>query len=97
MLKQFSKSLLPEGFVSLFGHVLPFLELVTGVLLLLGLFTRFGLILAWLILLSLIVGSSIIQQWNAIFTQLFYVAYLSALYWFMDYNGISVDWKWNLS
>ena len=93
MVKQFGKSILPAGFVSLFGHVLPFLEFITGLLLLLGLFTRFGLMLGWLILLSLIFGCSLIQEWNAIFTQLFYVAYLSVLYWFMDYNGFSMDGK----
>ena len=37
MVKQFDHSLLPVGFVSAFGHVLPFLEFLTGMLLFTGL------------------------------------------------------------
>lgn len=95
MVAQFSKSFLPVAFVSAFGHVLPFLELATGLLLLPGLFTRFGICLGTAIILMLICGSSIIEQWNAIFTQLFYAAYLAALYFFIDYNRISIDAKRN--
>ena len=91
MVKQFSKSILPEGFVSAFGHILPFLEFITGLLLLLGLFTLSALILGTAIILMLIFGSSLIEQWNAIFTQLFYAAYLAVLYYFSQYNTISVD------
>jgi thiosulfate dehydrogenase [quinone] large subunit len=91
MVKQFSKSILPEGFVSAFGHVLPFLEFITGVLLLLGLFTRSALILGTAIILMLIFGTSLIEQWNGIFTQLFYAAYLAVLYYFNQYNAISID------
>jgi len=94
MVKQFSKSVLPEGLVSLFGHVLPFLEFITGILLLFGLFTRFAVVLGVAIVLSLIFGSSLIEQWNAIFTQLFYAAYLAGLYYFADYNGYSIDHRY---
>jgi len=94
MVKQFSKSVLPEGFVSAFGHVLPFLEFITGLLILLGLFTRFGIVLGVAIILALIFGSSVIEQWNAIFTQLFYGAYLAVLFYFADWNRVSVDsWR----
>jgi len=91
MVKQFSKSILPEGFVSAFGHVLPFLEFITGVLLLLGFFTRSALVLGSVVILMLIFGTSLIEQWNGIFTQLFYAAYLAVLYYFSQYNVISVD------
>ena len=97
IVKQFSKSILPEPIVAAFGHVLPFLEFIAGVLLLLGLFTRFALVLGVVIILSLIFGSSLIEQWNAIFTQLFYGAYLAILFYFTNYNGISVDgWRGKL-
>ena len=91
MEKQFDHSLLSAGFVSAFGHVLPFLEFITGLLLFNGLFTRFAICSGTVIILSLIVGSSIIEQWNAIFTQLFYGAYLSLLYYFNQYNAYSLD------
>ncbi|MDB5007909.1 MAG: hypothetical protein JWP45_2302 [Mucilaginibacter sp.] len=91
MVNQFSKSLLPQGMVSQFSHLLPFLEFITGILLLLGLFTRFALILGAIIMLALIFGSSLIEEWQAVFTQLIYGAYLALLYNFTNYNRISID------
>lgn len=89
--KQFSGSLIPGPLVAAFASVLPFIELLTGILLLLGLFSRFAICLGTAIILALIFGSSMIQQWSGIFTQLFYAAYLAALYYFVDYNQFSLD------
>jgi thiosulfate dehydrogenase (quinone) large subunit len=91
MVKQFGKSPLSEGLVSAFAHALPFLELLTGLLLLLGLFTRFAAVIGIAIMLMLIFGSSVIEQWEAIFTQLFYSAYLVLLFNYSQYNRFSVD------
>lgn len=91
MVGQFNKSLLPATFVLVFGYVLPFLEFIAGLLLLLGWFTRFAIVLGVAIMLTLILGSSLIEQWNAVFTQLVYSAYLAVLFYFIDCNGISVD------
>jgi thiosulfate dehydrogenase [quinone] large subunit len=91
MVQQFSKSFLPGWFVLGFGIVLPFLEFITGVLLLLGLFTRFAIVLGVAIILSLIIGSSVIEQWQAIFVQIVYGAYLALLFNFTGYNAISID------
>jgi len=88
---QFSKSLLPAGLVLGFGYVLPFIEFITGFLMLLGWFTRFAIILGAAIMLALILGSSLIEQWNAVFTQLVYGAYLSVLFYYADCDGISID------
>ncbi|MDB4900915.1 MAG: hypothetical protein JWQ63_196 [Mucilaginibacter sp.] len=94
MVGQFSKSFLPEQFVSAFSYSLPFLEFITGLLLLLGLFTRFSIVLGVVLILSLIAGSSIIEQWNNIFIQMIYGAYLAVLFYFTNYNGISIDgWR----
>src|ERR1700753_656494 len=67
MTGQFAKTMLPASLVSLFGQVLPFLELLTGILLLLGLFTRFGCILGVVLMLALIFGSSLLAQWDNVF------------------------------
>ena len=94
MAGQFSKSILPQNFVLAFGYVLPFLEFITGFLLLIGLFTRSAIVLGVLIILSLIFGSSLIEQWPAIFTQLIYGLYLALLFNFIGYNTISIDgWR----
>ena len=91
MVKEFSKTFLPDALVLPFSYTLPFLEFITGVLLLLGLFTRFATVVGVLIMLALIFGSSMLEQWNNIFSQIVYGAYLAALYNFSDYNQISVD------
>ncbi len=95
MVKQFDKSLLPEPLVSAFGHALPFFEFAVGLLLLTGLFTRFAIVLGSAVMLALIFGSSLIEQWNAVFTQLIYGAYFSVLFYYAHYNGLSVDALFN--
>ena len=88
---QFSKSILPAALVTQFSYILPFPELSTGLLLILGLFTRFGCILGVLIMLALIFGSSMIEQWENVFTQIIYGAYFAMLYYFAVYNRYSID------
>ena len=91
MLKEFEKSYLPPALVLPFSYALPFFEFITGVLMLLGLFTRFASVLGVLIMLALIFGSSMIEQWPNVFSQIVYGAYLAALYLFIDYNKFSLD------
>ncbi len=91
MVGQFSKSMIPGSLVSLFSYALPFLEFLTGILLLLGLFTRFACVLGVLIMLALILGSSLIEQWENVFTQIIYGVYFALLYSFAVYNRYSID------
>jgi thiosulfate dehydrogenase [quinone] large subunit len=88
---QFSKSMLPAALVTPFSYALPFLELLTGVLLILGLFTRFACVLGVLIMLALILGSSLIEQWDNVFSQIMYGLYFAMLYYFAFYNRYSFD------
>src|ERR1700709_2446081 len=60
---QFAKSLLPAMLVTPFSYALPFIELITGILLLLGLLTRFSCVLGVLLMMVLIFGSSMIEDW----------------------------------
>jgi thiosulfate dehydrogenase (quinone) large subunit len=49
-------------------------------------------------MLALIFGSSIIEKWDLVFTQIIYGAYFAGLYYFADYDGISVDgWRRELA
>jgi thiosulfate dehydrogenase [quinone] large subunit len=91
MVGQFGKSMLPVSLVTPFSLGLPFLELLTGILLILGLFTRFACILGVLIMLALIFGSSMLEQWENVFTQIIYGAYFALLYYFAVYNHYSAD------
>jgi thiosulfate dehydrogenase [quinone] large subunit len=91
MAASFGKSILPQALVLPFGYVLPVLELLTGILLLLGLFTRFAAVLGVVLMLALIFGSSMIEQWNNVFTQIIYGGYLALLFYFAEYDTISID------
>ena len=93
MVQSFSKSMLPEALVIPFSYVLPVAELLTGILLLAGLFTRAGLVAAAAIMLALIFGSSMIEEWNAIPSQLIHGAIAVYLLNHIEANNLSVDHK----
>ena len=91
VLMQFSKSIIPAKLVTNFSMALPFFELFTGLLLILGLFTRFSCVLGLIIMLALIFGSAMIEQWDNVFTQIIYGLYFAMLYYFAFYNRYSFD------
>ncbi|MBB5623611.1 thiosulfate dehydrogenase [quinone] large subunit [Pedobacter cryoconitis] len=91
MVSSFSKSMLPEALVLPFSYLLPVLELLTGLLLLSGLFSRFAILLGSAIMLALIFGSCMIEQWENVFIQVLYGAYFAVLYRYLDFNKISID------
>jgi thiosulfate dehydrogenase (quinone) large subunit len=79
MVGQFQKSYLPEALVVPFSYFLPFAELVIGLLLLIGVFTRQAAIAGAILMILLIFGTTTIENWDAIPTQLIHVAFLVAL------------------
>lgn len=83
--------MLPEAMVLPFSYLLPVLELITGLLLLSGLFTRFAILLGSAVMLALIFGSCLIEQWENVFIQVLYGAYFAVLYRYLEFNKISVD------
>jgi thiosulfate dehydrogenase [quinone] large subunit len=91
MVEQFSKSMLPEVLVMPFSYALPILEFVSGLMILIGLFTRQGLILAGAISLVLIFGTTMIENWEALPSQLIHVAFLSMLLAYLPQNSYAVD------
>lgn len=92
MVGQFQKSMLPEVIVTPFSYVLPFAEFAVGILLLLGLFTRASLIAGGFVMIALIFGSSMIEEWNAIPSQLLHTAFFAILLCFTEqYNHFSLD------
>ncbi|MDQ1140464.1 DoxX family protein [Pedobacter agri] len=91
MVSQFSKSLLPEFLVVPFSYILPFAEFIAGLLIIIGLFTRQGLLLAGLVCLALIFGTTMIENWEALPSQLIHVAFLSVLLAYLPHNTYAVD------
>ena len=89
---QFTKSMLPNYLVESFSYFLPLAELTIGIFLLLGLFTRYALIAGGLIMIALIFGSSTIEEWGSIPSQLLHAAFFSVLLVFVDsYNSFALD------
>ena len=88
--KQFEGKL-PAVLVSPFSHVLPFLEVIVGVLLVLGLFTEIGIVLAGLLMLALTFGVIIAPLPNVIFNNMVYAFFALILMWLVDNNKYSVD------
>ncbi|MBE9582820.1 DoxX family membrane protein [Mucilaginibacter sp. JRF] len=91
MVGEFSQSVFPQGMVHAFAYLLPFAELLVGVLLLIGLFTRYAIVGGAVIMLMLIFGSSTIEQWNNVFIQMLYGLYFAVLYYFLPYNSYAID------
>jgi thiosulfate dehydrogenase [quinone] large subunit len=69
---EFSKTTLPAGMVYAFLIVLPFAELVLGVLTTLGLFTRWALTLGGLMIAVLVFGTAMRSDWNTVGVQMIY-------------------------
>jgi len=92
MVQSFSASILPASLVRPFSYLLPILELLIGILLLLGLYTRHAIVLGALVILLLIFGSSLLEQWSNVFLQMIYGAYFSLLYKYVYYNRLSFDY-----
>lgn len=92
MVGVFEKSIIPSSVVMPFSYALPILELNVGFLLLIGLFTRQAIVLGSLIMLALIFGSCMLEDWQNVFVQMIYGAYFAVLLCFeKKYNRYALD------
>ncbi|MBD8487167.1 DoxX family membrane protein [Echinicola sp. CAU 1574] len=87
MAQAFDMTWLPDFLVRAFASVLPFVELLLGLTILLGLWVRFTSAFGVLLVCLLIFGSSLLENWDGVSIQLFYGLYLTGLYLFHDYNS----------
>lgn len=79
MVGDMARSPLPAPLVLATGYVVPCLELLIGILLLTGLATRYALMVAMLLLLVLMFGVTMKQDWNVAGQQLLYGLVLAVL------------------
>jgi thiosulfate dehydrogenase [quinone] large subunit len=79
MAKSMATTPLPPSLTLASGYTIPCVELLIGTLLLLGLFTRAALTLALLLMLVLLFGISLKQDWNVAASQLLYALVLAIL------------------
>lgn len=83
--------LVPASLLPAFAWVLPPVETILGLLLVLGLFTRFALIGGALVLTALVIGTNLAQDWNVAGLQLIYAFLYYYLLIHRDRNAMSVD------
>jgi thiosulfate dehydrogenase [quinone] large subunit len=91
MAKQFEGTILPTWSVYSFGCVLPFLEALIGLALVLGIFTRWTLAVASLLMSALIFGTCLRSDWNTVGIQVIYVIAFFVALFFLEHNHYSVD------
>ncbi|MET3115623.1 thiosulfate dehydrogenase [quinone] large subunit [Pedobacter sp. CG_S7] len=88
---EFETTILPEALVHPFMFVLPILELFVGIFLLIGFKTKLVTIIGLIIMLALIFGSSMQQNWSAVPVQMFHGLFLLGVLAFLPYNKYSFD------
>jgi thiosulfate dehydrogenase [quinone] large subunit len=84
MAKSMAGTPLPPALTLATGYIIPCVELLIGTLLLLGLFTRATLAAALLLMLVLMFGIGLKQDWNVAGQQLLYAFVLALLLFARD-------------
>jgi thiosulfate dehydrogenase [quinone] large subunit len=79
MVKSMAATPLPPALTLATGYIIPCVEFIIGTLLLLGLFTRATLTAALLLMLVLMFGIGLKQDWNVAGQQLLYALVLATL------------------
>jgi uncharacterized membrane protein YphA (DoxX/SURF4 family) len=93
---QFAETWIPSFLLYPFGYLLPFVELICGFLVILGLFTRRALIVLGVVLLMLEFGQVVLAKVNAesyatVAQIANYILILGATLWCVRENPYSVD------
>lgn len=92
MVISFEKSLLPSAIVTPFSYALPILEFGIGTLLILGLLTKQALLAGSIVMLILLLGTTLIENWEALPSQLIHLAFFAILLQFISSNTWSLDY-----
>jgi len=91
MVKSFENAMLPASLVKPFSYALPVAEFLIGLLLIIGLFTRQSLIAGSIVMIMLILGTTLIENWEALVSQLVHVAIFALLLNYITYNSCALD------
>lgn len=88
----FKEAPLPDFAVVAFAHSIPILETLIGILLILGLFTVPALVAGTLLMISLMAGMCLIQNWEIVGIQMIYILiYTALLFVLSNNNNFSID------
>ena len=91
LVSQFASTPLPALLVRLFAMGLTVEETVTGLLLIIGLWTRWALIIGSLTMAALVFGTALKSDWPTVAIQLLYAAIYAVLLAMREYNSVAVD------
>lgn len=87
----FAATPLPAWAVGAFARAVPPAEGAIGLLLLLGLFTSWAAVAGGLLMIALIFGMAMVQNWEIVGVQMIYVAFYAALVALADHDRFSLD------
>ena len=93
MVERFQDTFLPTFLVQINAFIVSPVELIVGILITIGLFTRSALIATLLLMVMLMYGATLIQSWDTAASQLIYDLILAILLAGLGYNTVSVD-RW---
>jgi thiosulfate dehydrogenase [quinone] large subunit len=88
---QFAHTVLPHPLIAAFAFSLPWAEAIIGCLVTVGLFTRSALTSGLLVMILLMFGTCLVQDWQTAGLQLIYGFAYAALLSLGQYNRYSVD------
>jgi thiosulfate dehydrogenase [quinone] large subunit len=91
MVKQFAMTWIGPGFIQPFAHTIPWIEMVMGALLIVGLFTRPALIVGGLLMTQLTFGTMFLRNFDLAWLQLTYSIAFFLLLATHSWNLISLD------
>jgi thiosulfate dehydrogenase [quinone] large subunit len=91
MQKQFAETFLPGSLVYATGYCIPIGEAVMGTLLVLGLWLRPALTAGSLLMILLLTGTCLLQNWSVAALQLSYLAFYVAVLATASCDRFSVD------
>lgn len=91
MLKNFEDSILPDFLLTPFSYALPFVEFLIGLLLILGWQTKRTAVAGGFLMLALIAGTSLIENWGALPSQMIHLLFFVLVYEFNKANAFALD------
>jgi thiosulfate dehydrogenase [quinone] large subunit len=91
LIQQFAATPLPALVVRLFALTLPFAETLAGLLLILGLWTRYTLVGGGLLIVALVFGTALRSDWETLGIQMLYAAIYYLLLKDRAHNRFSID------
>jgi thiosulfate dehydrogenase (quinone) large subunit len=95
MVNSFKNTMLPSPLVLPFSYALPFAEFIVGFLVIAGLFTTQALIAGAAVILCLLFGTTMMENWEALPSQLIHLLFFAILLQFVQSNTYALDHLFN--